>query len=79
VEYRLAVTLVEYFIAVEEYDPTKPLVAPTAPAKSHTDMDVDGEEPYDPIVSAYSLADAEMLNAEDAPGMLLPTSIVLSA
>ena len=60
-----------YYTEVEEYDPTQPLVSLSAPASqesNHEAMDVD-DEPYDPIVSAYSMADAETLNAEDAPGM----------
>ena len=68
-----------YYTEVEEYDPTQPLVSLSAPASqesNHEAMDVD-DEPYDPIVSAYSMADAETLNAEDAPGMCF-SSVKLS-
>lgn len=58
------------FFIVEEYDPTQPLVSLSAPGSQESNQDAmdEDEEPYDPIVSAYSLADAETLNAEDAPG-----------
>lgn len=56
-------------VEVEEYDPLQPDVSL---AKGTVDeierMDTDSGEPYDPIVSAYSLADDSTLNAEDAPG-----------
>lgn len=59
-----------FIVVVEEYDPTQPLVTLSNSSSQKSgveDMDVD--EPYDPIISAYSLADAGTLNAEDAPGL----------
>lgn len=58
---------------VEEYDPTKPLVSLSDNTSNHDnaeDMETE-EEAYDPIVSAYSLADSHTLNAEDVPGKSL--------
>lgn len=45
------------------------LPLPELNAGGQEDMETEENEPYDPIVSAYSLADAHTLNAEDAPGM----------
>lgn len=55
---------------VEEYDPTHPIVGLSANGSPNEgdEMDISDSEPYDPIVSAYSIADPQTLNAEDAPG-----------
>lgn len=68
-------------IAYEEYDPTQPIVNSSAADSadsqgSHNSMEI-SDESYDPIVSAYSLADPETLNAEDAPGNLTHDSFIL--
>lgn len=62
------------FEDVEEYDPTQPMVsAPPSQDGSNEDMDTRVDDDYDPIVSAYSRADANTLNAEDAPGTIYYT------
>lgn len=61
---------------MEEYDPLQPLVSiplpePAPGTEDDVAMDTSesrNDEPYDPIVSAYTLADSHTLNAEDAPG-----------
>ncbi|XP_067935635.1 death-inducer obliterator 1-like [Watersipora subatra] len=50
---------------VEEYDPSQPLVSLSV---GNSQEGQEENEMYDPIVSAYSLADPKTLNAEDVPG-----------